>query len=155
MSGMLSRQLQRLVRRGGLRWLVVVLAAVSSVQYVSTGLPTLGGHGAAETSLQRAFHQQVSGVWVETEGVVVKRLRDDRQGSRHQRFIVRAPSGQSLLVSHNIDLAAKVPLTEGDHIKLRGRYEWNEQGGLIHWTHHDPQGRKPGGWIEQAGRTYR
>ena len=32
--------------------------------------------------------------------------------------------------------------------------EWNEQGGIIHWTHHDPDGRHLPGWIKHNGRTY-
>jgi hypothetical protein len=31
---------------------------------------------------------------------------------------------------------------------------WNEQGGLIHWTHHDPNGRHVAGWIKHNERTY-
>jgi hypothetical protein len=58
-------------------------------------------------------------------------------------------------VSHNIDLVPRVPLALDDSVEFRGRYEWNEQGGVIHWTHHDPQGDRPGGWIRHAGRLYR
>ena len=150
----LLRQLQGLARRGGLRWLVLLLAVVSSLQYFSVELPPDAAI-ALETPLQQAIEKQRSGVWVEAEGKVVKRLREDRHGDRHQRFIIRVAGGQTLLVSHNIDLAPKVPLRQGDRVGLRGRYEWNEKGGLIHWTHHDPQGRRQGGWIEYAGKTYR
>src|SRR3569832_1372382 len=38
--------------------------------------------------------------------------------------------------------------------ELRGESEWNHQGGVIHWTHHDPQGRHAGGWIRHQGRVY-
>ncbi|MBM4117331.1 DUF3465 domain-containing protein [bacterium] len=40
----------------------------------------------------------------------------------------------------------------GDALSARGEYEWNPEGGVLHWTHRDPEGRRPGGWIERAGR---
>ena len=45
---------------------------------------------------------------VEGRGHVVRVLADDRQGARHQRFIVRLASGQTLLIAHNIDVAPRV-----------------------------------------------
>ena len=86
---------------------------------------------------------------------VVKRLPDDTYGSRHQRFlVVHNELEESVLISHNIDLAEPVPLMEGDLVRLSGRYEWNEKGGVIHWTHHDPRGNQRGGWIEHEGKRY-
>ena len=35
-------------------------------------------------------------------------LPDDNKGTRHQRFILKLSSGQTLLVAHNIDLADKI-----------------------------------------------
>jgi hypothetical protein len=32
--------------------------------------------------------------------------------------------------------------------------ESNSQGGVIHWTHNDPQGRHTAGWLEHNGRRY-
>ncbi|QOY51204.1 DUF3465 domain-containing protein [Candidatus Sulfurimonas baltica] len=40
-------------------------------------------------------------------GDVIRVLSDDNTGSRHQRFIIRLSSGQTLLIAHNIDLAPK------------------------------------------------
>jgi len=102
--------------------------------------------------VKRASAQRESGFMVTLDARVIKLLRDDQDGSRHQRFLIEIPGGHTLLVAHNIDLAARVPLQEGDPVRVRGQYEWNERGGLLHWTHHDPDQRHPGGWIEHAGR---
>jgi hypothetical protein len=60
-----------------------------------------------------------------------------------------------VLVAHNIDLAERVPLRQNARLRLRGRYEWNERGGVIHWTHHDPDGLGPGGWVQHGDAIYR
>ena len=93
--------------------------------------------------------------WVGFNGKVIKNLKDDLSGSRHQKFLVSPTSGITLLVAHNIDLASRVPVNEGDSISLYGRYEWNNRGGVMHWTHHDPKGKKKGGWIKANGKMYR
>ena len=82
-------------------------------------------------------------------------LSDDTDGSPHQRFILRLGSGQTVLVAHNIDLAPRIPhLAVGDTIAFAGQYEWNEKGGVIHWTHDDPDGRHPAGWLKRDGEIY-
>lgn len=93
--------------------------------------------------------------WISIQGTVVKLLKDDLKGSRHQKFLIRIAPDITLLVAHNIDLAQRAPVSKGDEISLRGRYEWNNRGGVMHWTHHDPKGRKQGGWIEVNGKKYR
>ncbi|WP_373707151.1 DUF3465 domain-containing protein, partial [Neisseria dentiae] len=96
-----------------------------------------------------------SNIQVEGSGVVVKTLPDDNKGSRHQRFILKLAGGQTLLVAHNIDLAQKIKgLKKGDTVEFYGEYEWSQQGGVIHWTHHDPQGRRADGWLKHNGVTY-
>lgn len=106
-------------------------------------------------SVDQAFAARTSNVQVEGEGVVSKILKDDNDGSRHQRFILTLPSGQTLLVAHNIDLAPRLDsLREGDIVKFFGEYEWNAKGGVLHWTHHDPAKRHVGGWLEHQGRRY-
>lgn len=101
------------------------------------------------------FAERRSDVWVDVEGSVARVLPDDLVGSPHQRFVLRLPSGHTLLVSHNLALAERVPLEVGDPVGLRGEYEWNERGGVVHWTHHDPRGERPGGWIRHRGKEYR
>jgi hypothetical protein len=108
-----------------------------------------------DRQLQQAFDNRQSDIQVRGEGVVVKVLPDDRKGSRHQRFLLRLGSGQTLLIAHNIDLAPRIPrLSEGDTVAFYGEYEWNEKGGVVHWTHHDPGGRHAGGWLRHDGTTY-
>jgi hypothetical protein len=105
--------------------------------------------------LAHAFAEQVSNLEVEGQGTVSRLLSDDTEGGRHQRFIVTLASGQTLLIIHNIDIAPRVGSLEvRDTVSFKGEYEWNEQGGLIHWTHHDPDGRHIPGWIKHNGRTY-
>ena len=96
-----------------------------------------------------------SGQQVQGSGTVTRILSDDTDGSRHQRFILRIASGRTLLIAHNIDLAPRIgSLRTGDTVAFYGEYEWNDKGGVIHWTHHDPQGRHVGGWLEHNGRRY-
>ncbi len=92
--------------------------------------------------------------FVEIEGRVIRVLHDDTIGSRHQRFIVRIDDGSTRLVTHNIDVAQRVPLEEGDKVRIRGALVDNPQGGILHRTHLDPQGDDPDGWIEHHKRRY-
>lgn len=109
----------------------------------------------SDSELSNAYESRTSNLQIEGSGKVVTVLSDDNDGSRHQRFIVRLNSGQTLLVAHNIDLAQRIDsLVVGDSIRFYGQYEWNEKGGVIHWTHSDPAGSHVAGWIEHNGKRY-
>jgi len=111
---------------------------------------------ADDSPIGRAFTSGASNVQVEGEGRVTRVLPDDLNGSRHQRFVVRLASGQTLLVTHNIDIAPRIDgLKEGDSVLFKGEYVWNEEGGVIHWTHHDPEGRHVAGWVKHNGKTFK
>lgn len=111
--------------------------------------------GEADATLRAAYENQRSDLQIHGDGEVVKVLPDDNDGSRHQRFILRTSTGQTILIAHNIDLADRVEdLRAGDRVEFNGEYEWNTEGGVIHWTHRDPQGWHEGGWIRHKGRTY-
>jgi uncharacterized protein DUF3465 len=117
-----------------------------------TAAPSAHGGDRAITT---AFENHRSNVQVQDGGEVTRVLPDDNEGSPHQRFIVRLASGQTVLIAHNIDLASRVAaLKAGDHVEFNGEYEWNERGGVVHWTHRDPQRRHVDGWIRHNGRTY-
>lgn len=111
--------------------------------------------GTLAGEIEGLFERRASDVQVQGVGTVLRTLSDDNEGSRHQRFILELPSGHTLLVAHNIDLARRIdPLKKGDRVEFFGEYEWNDRGGVIHWTHHDPQGRHVAGWLKHQGRTY-
>jgi len=135
--------------------MVAFLVVAIVVQEIVTsseppGIDVTGGETVSEL-----FADQRSGEMVTVDGTVERTLADDNEGSRHQRFIIRLANGLTLLVAHNLDLAERVPLEVGDNVRIRGEYEWNPQGGVLHWTHHDPVGQREGGWIEHAGERYR
>jgi hypothetical protein len=117
--------------------------------------PQAVGASGTDAVLADALERHKSNVQVDGEGEVVRVLSDDNDGDRHQRFILRLASGQTLLFAHNIDLAPRVDdLRAGDRIEFKGEYEWNGQGGVVHWTHRDPAGRHVAGWLKHDGRTY-
>ena len=136
---------------------LIVIAVFALYAWENLGLrehfegPTRSG----ESAIAAAYQNQQSDLQVQGSGTVVRVLPDDNEGSRHQRFILELETGQTLLVSHNIDLAPRVAsLKRGDTVEFFGEYEWNARGGVIHWTHHDPRGRHVGGWLRHKGRTY-
>lgn len=108
-----------------------------------------------DSALTSVFENRKSDVQVAGSGVVIRILSDDTSGSRHQKFILKLSSGQTLLISHNIDLAPRInSLRKGDTVNFYGEYEWNSKGGVVHWTHHDPKGHHIDGWLKHNGSTY-
>jgi hypothetical protein len=145
---------------------VLALVAVWQARWNDPGATTNGpgsassssGSASSSTTSSRASPTPAlrAGQQVELEGTVVRVLPDDTSGSRHQRFIVRLPSGQTVLIAHNIDIAPRVDgIAAGDAVQFSGEFEENDKGGVVHWTHHDPSGRHPDGFIVHRGRTYR
>ena len=110
----------------------------------------------SSANISHLFENRISSVQVEGDGSVKAILRDDLKGSRHQKFILTLPSGITVLIAHNIDLAPRVDTIKiGDQVGFYGEYEWTEKGGVIHWTHHDPAKKHIGGWLKHNDRTYR
>lgn len=107
------------------------------------------------TSLNEAYKNHQSNVQVQDSGIVVRILNDDNQGSRHQKFILKLSTGINILIAHNIDLAPRINfISKGDTIQFYGEYEWNKKGGVVHWTHKDPNGHHVDGWLKHKGKTY-
>jgi hypothetical protein len=109
----------------------------------------------AESAVDRAWRLQLSDVQVQGAGRVARLLSDDNEGARHQRFILRLASGLTLLVAHNIDVAPRLAeLRVRDQVSFAGEYAYSELGGTLHWTHHDPRGDHPDGWLEWRHRRF-
>jgi hypothetical protein len=125
-------------------------------QHQSNAVEQTGDAGNRDNAaVEQAIERHSRNVLLTAWGTVKKTLSDDNEGSRHQRFLVELPSGHTLLVAHNIDLAEQVAdLQSGEPIELHGEYVWNERGGVMHWTHRDPSGRHAAGWIRYKDRIY-
>jgi hypothetical protein len=105
--------------------------------------------------LADAYDNRQSNLQVTQEGSITRILSDDTAGDRHQRVIVKLANNQTILVTHNVDLAPRIPNpTIGKTLRFCGEYEWNDEGGVIHWTHKDPGGRHVDGWLEYEGIRY-
>lgn len=141
-----SRQQQRF-------WLIIAFIVLG---YFASGYqPEPSKLPSSAHSAEVAYAQQLSDIQLLIEGNIIKLLPDDNEGSRHQKFIVETPSGQTILVAHNIDLAPRIAkLRVGQPISAYGEYEWNRKGGVLHWTHHDPRGKHEDGWIAYQGQRY-
>ena len=128
----------------------------NALSIVSNGFERSAESSTGDDAIGRAFRSRASDIQVEGEGTVIRVLPDDLDGSRHQRFIVELASGQTLLIAHNIDVAPRINgLMTGDSVRFYGEYVWNAKGGVIHWTHHDPQGRHVTGWLKHNGKTFK
>ncbi|RSE30280.1 DUF3465 domain-containing protein [Acinetobacter junii] len=108
-----------------------------------------------QQKIMQAYQQQISNIQVQSKGEVKAILADDNDGSRHQKMILKLENGLTVLVAHNIDLAPRVEgLRKGEIVEFYGEYEYSPKGGVIHWTHHDPQGKHVDGWLKYQGKSY-
>jgi hypothetical protein len=124
---------------------------------LATWLVACGGSAQSDdAAIVADFQSHRSNVEVTADGTVV-RLLPDRASSTgtHEQFIIKLTSQDlTLEIEHNISIAARVPVAQGDHVIVHGEYVWTAKGGLIHFTHHDPQGTHEGGYIVDNGKTY-
>jgi hypothetical protein len=105
---------------------------------------------------QRAFEHHTDGVELTISGTVDRALSDlSGPSGPHERFIVLlADVKMTVLIEHNLSIAPRVPVEVGEGIVVHGEYVWNAQGGLVHFTHHDPDRSHEGGYVLYAGRRY-
>ena len=126
-----------------------------------TGLQTLESTPAVASAsmdagaITEAFIAHRNLPQVQGSGIVVKVLKDDTKGLKHQKFLLKVSDNITILIAHNLDLAPRVEdIHEGDVIAFKGEYIYTPKGGTVHWTHKDPRGNHQAGWLKHNGKTY-
>ncbi len=138
-----------------MKWMLVLLTLSSLGVWFNPTMREAFGLTINDAGLiQQAYSDRVSNIHVETDATVTLLLPVVEDLQRIQVFAIELENGHKLYVHHDLDLAPSVPVKPGALIRLRGEYDWSPDGGVIHWTHADPAGKRDGGWIEVQGRRY-
>ena len=117
--------------------------------------PTVASANMDAGAITEAFSAHRNLPQVQGSGIVVKALKDDTKGLKHQKFLLKVSDNITILIAHNLDLAPRVEdIHEGDVIAFKGEYIYTSKGGTVHWTHKDPRGNHQAGWLKHNGKTY-
>lgn len=72
----------------------------------------------------------------------------------HEAFDAQTAAGPVEVVD-NVDIAPRCPVRTGDRVEVCGEMVHDAgRSPIVHWTHHDPDNRHPGGFIRLRGRLY-
>jgi len=110
-------------------------------------------------AIYNAWLTQHSHLEVTASGVIARDLgtRSGVSGT-HEGFLLHlsGASGRGLTVrvEANVDFTGLMPIAAGEPVVVRGEYEFDSRGGVIHWTHRDPRGRHPDGYIQIQNKRY-
>jgi len=133
------------------------LARFSTLLALSLSVFAACTPGPNDVAVCDAYHGTSSGVEVIADGTVQRLLgtREGRSGE-HEGFLLQLRSGcvLTLRVETNVDFTGPIPLRAGEAVVVKGEYEYETLGGVIHWTHRDPRGRHAGGYVEAGGMYY-
>jgi hypothetical protein len=119
-------------------------------------LLALAACGGREVPDDQALHADVvnnsNGAEVTFDATV---LTNPVESGGHERFEVKATTGEQLEVDHNTSLAASVPVRAGDHLVIHGQLYIDPGPRFgIHCTHaHTSSGCPSPGWI-MFGNNY-
>jgi hypothetical protein len=128
--------------------------ALATVAVLLIGGSACGGR---DTPNDQAFHQAVAnasnGAEVTFDATV---LTDPVESGGHERFEVKAATGERLEVDHNTTLAAFVPAHNGDAVVIHGKLYIDPGPRIgVHCTHAATSSGCPDpGWIELANNYY-
>jgi UDP-3-O-[3-hydroxymyristoyl] glucosamine N-acyltransferase len=129
----------------------LALAALAAVVIAASAC---GGREAVD---DQGLHQDVvnstSGAEVTFDATL---LTDPVESGGHERFEVKATTGESLEIDHNTSLAPSVPVHTGDGVIIHGQVYIDPGPRLgVHCTHaHTSSGCPSPGWIEYANNYY-
>ena len=112
---------------------------------------------ASQSATLTLLHQQLEALKAAQDKTSTPLLQSVQSGQTTLTSNLQA-SQQTLTQLHTrlgeLQGTSKHMLRVGDEVRFRGEYEWNQRGGLVHWTHHDPAGRRTGGWLRHEDRLY-
>jgi len=119
------------------------------------------GGGAAEqpnnAQICSLYASGRSGVEVIGQGTVLAVIGTHAGPSgEHEGFLVKLERQCDLLlrIEANVGITGSIPLHEGETVTVKGQFEDDPTGGMIHWTHHDPAGRHVAGYVIAGGKIY-
>jgi hypothetical protein len=73
----------------------------------------------------------------------------------HEQFDCTRDDGSTFRVVDNVTIAPRVPVAPGDAVTVRGELVHDRgQPPIVHFTHHDPWGTHPDGFINVGGHVY-
>jgi hypothetical protein len=100
--------------------------------------------------LQRREH------FVEAKNLkVVKILPPDTKGLPHQKFVIQLSDTRLVSVVSNLKLCEKIPVEINDIVSVGGEYlPTGKFSGLVHWTHFDPEKKRPHGYIAMGDKLF-
>jgi len=85
---------------------------------------------------------------------VTRLLPDDTDGRPHQKWQARVSDGSIVTIVYNSDMGERVPVEVGSRFTVGGQFLWVGKSGMIHWTHIDPRGNRPDGYVMVDGNYY-
>ncbi len=111
--------------------------------------------GTPDYEILKAMNNRKQVNFVEGSSLeVIKILPDDTNGLEHQKWTVKLSDGRTMQAIYNLDMCERVPLKVGDTVSMGGQFIWTNQGGILHWLHHDPKGNRPDGYVELNGKFF-
>jgi hypothetical protein len=112
--------------------------------------------GPNDVAVCAALRQQRSGVEVIADGTVAYVPTYAAPSGEHEGFFIRLRSGcaATLRVETNTAFTGPIPLRVGERVIVKGEFDYDADGGVIHWTHRAFGSHHASGYVEAGGRFY-